>query len=273
MSDTRAQVQKINSHSIYDIKILDRELKVTLKIKNRVLLEFRDCIIEKGKLGSFERILNNHRYTFIDEVCVFKTIKKETKFLKSIEEIPFINNHFISMDLETRTIDNIMSPYAVSIYDGKELKSLYLTDYTNSDAMLKEAINYIMKPKYNNSKVYLHNFSFFDGIFLVRILSELSSTNIKPIIRDGRIIDLKFSFKAYDNKNMTHLYFRDSYLLLPSSIAKLAINFKVETKGVFPYEFVNNKNIPLDYRGSIPNKNFYSEISELEYSKLKGLGV
>lgn len=273
MSDTRAQVQKTNSHSIYDIEILDKELKVTLKIKDRVILEFRDIIIEKGKLGSFERILNNHRYTFIDEVCVFKTIKKETKFLKSIEETPFINNNFITMDLETRTIDNIMSPYAVSIYDGTELKSLYLTDYANSDAMLKEAINYIMKPKYNNSKVYLHNFSFFDGIFLVRILSELSSTNIKPIIRDGRIIDLKFSFKAYENKNLTHLYFRDSYLLLPSSLEKLAINFKVETKGVFPYEFVNNKNISLDYKGSIPNKKFYSEISELEYSKLKSLGL
>jgi len=56
--------------------------------------------------------------------------------------------------------------------------------------MLRSAIKYLMKPKYNNYRIYIHNFSFFDAIFLLRILSELTHINIKPIIRDGRIIDL-----------------------------------------------------------------------------------
>ena len=40
--------------------------------------------------------------------------------------------------------------------------------------------------------------------------------------------------------------FRDSYLMLPTSLAKLAKQFKVVNKGIFPYKFVNdrfNKNI------------------------------
>jgi DNA polymerase type B, organellar and viral len=125
-----------------------------------------------------------------------------------------------------------------------------------------------MEPKYNNYRIYIHNFSFFDAIFLLRILSELTNINIKPIIRDGRIIDLKFSFYIYDKSNMLNLYFRDSYLLLPSSLAKLAKNFKVENKGIFPYEFVNNKNIPLNYRGPVPAREFYPYLTIEQYKSM-----
>ena len=44
-----------------------------------------------------------------------------------------------------------------------------------------------MQRKYNGYKVYLHNFSNFDGIFLFNILTELSN-DIKPIINDGNFI-------------------------------------------------------------------------------------
>jgi hypothetical protein len=88
--------------------------------------------------------------------------------------------------------------------------------------MLTESIKFLMKRKYSGYKIYLHNFSHFDGIFLIRILSTLSD-NIKPIIRDDRIIDLKFKF---DNKYI--LYFRDLYLMSPTSLNKLAIQFNVD---------------------------------------------
>lgn len=63
------------------------------------------------------------------------------------------------MDLETNTIDGIMIPYCVSIFDGKVSKSFYLTDYKDSDQMLKASITYLMKRKYHQHKVFLHNFS------------------------------------------------------------------------------------------------------------------
>jgi hypothetical protein len=83
--------------------------------------------------------------------------------------------------------------------------------------MLTESIKFLMKRKYSGYKIYLHNFSHFDGIFLIRILSTLSD-NIKPIIRDDRIIDLKFKF---DNKYII-------YLMSPTSLNKLAIQFNVD---------------------------------------------
>jgi DNA polymerase type B, organellar and viral len=86
--------------------------------------------------------------------------------------------------------------------------------------------------------------------FLLIIISELTILPIKPIIRDGRIIELKFAFEF--NKTKLSLFFRDSYLLLPISLSKLAINFNIENKGFFPYSFVNDSNISLDYRGTVP---------------------
>lgn len=128
------------------------------------------------------------------------------------------------MDLETRSINDVMTPYCVSIFDGMSPKSFYLSDYSTSDEMLENSIIYLMKRKYDQArsgKVYLHNFSHFDGVFLLKTLSSLTET-IRPIVRDGRIIDLKVSFGGERKYN---LYFRDSYLLLPSSLAKLANKF------------------------------------------------
>jgi DNA polymerase type B, organellar and viral len=78
--------------------------------------------------------------------------------------------------------------------------------------MLKSAIRFVMKPKYHNYKIYLHNFSFFDGIFLLKILSDLTNIQIKPIVRDGRIIDLNFPF--YNGNNKINLYFNIIILFL-----------------------------------------------------------
>jgi hypothetical protein len=118
-----------------------------------------------------------------------------------------------------------------------------------------------MRRKYHGYKVYLHNFSNFDGVFLMRILSSLCN-RLNPIIREGRIIDLRFPFGSKYS-----LYFRDSYLLLPSSLAELAINFNVENKGQFPYSFVNNSSISLLYEGIVPNIHFFNKISETEYNE------
>lgn len=116
------------------------------------------------------------------------------------------------MDLETRTLDNIIRPYCVSIYDGKTIKSFFLSDYSNSpENLILESVKYLMKRKYHTQRVYLHNFSKFDSIFMVNALHKLSSNSLKPNRRNGNLIDVKFS---YENKY--NLYFRDSYLLLPS---------------------------------------------------------
>lgn len=216
----------------------------------------------KGDLNTFTRIIGNQEYIFINGELIVKKIIKKVKFLKPINKTIYLSKDFITMDLETRIMDNgILEPYCVGIYDGKTKISFYLSDYDNSDLMLEASINYLMKRKYHNYKVYLHNFSYFDGIFLIKILSNLSN-NIRPIIRDGRLIDIRFTYG-----NDYKLYFRDSLLLLPTSLRKLALNFGVESKGIFPYAFVNNKHISLNYIGKFPRIKFFDfkNISTVDY--------
>lgn len=49
-----------------------------------------------------------------------------------------------------------------------------------------------------------------------------------------------------------NIKFKDSYLLLPASLIKLAKSFNLENKGIFPFRFVNDINIPLNYKGAVP---------------------
>jgi len=55
-------------------------------------------------------------------------------------------------------------------------------------------------------------------------------------------------------------------LLLPSSLEELALTFHNEPKGIFPYKYVNNKNISLLYEGEIPKRKYFSKLNEEKYN-------
>jgi hypothetical protein len=216
-----------------------------------------------SNLSTFKREFKGKVYYYNDEKLIFKQVERKCKFLTKVQGASHISKKFLTLDIETRTLDGLMIPYCVSIFDGTITKSFYLEDYDDSEAMLKEAIYFLMRKKYHQHKVYIHNFSHFDGVFLLGILSSLSD-NIRPIIRDGRIIDLSFEFGK--GKTKYKLYFRDSYLLLPASLRSLAINFNVINKGLYPYKFVNDAKIALNYKGAVPSIEFFDNISQIEYN-------
>lgn len=217
-------------------------------------------MMDKDNLLSFSRKLKSHTYIFINGEVVLKGVERKCKYLSTIKKDIMYSNNFITMDLETRNLNGILNPICVSIYDGKIKSSFFISDYLNTDQMLKVAIESIMKQQYKGYIVYLHNFSYFDGVFLMKILSSLN-VNIKPIIREGRLIDVRVKY----NNNKSTLYFRDSYLLLPDSLEKLATAFKVENKGLFPYKFVDINE--LNYIGSVPDIKYFKEISIESYNQ------
>jgi len=160
------------------------------------------------------------------------------------------------MDIETLIKNGIMIPYCISWYDGENNYTYYLSNYNSSEDMIINALRDLMIKKYDNYIIYIHNLSGFDAIFLLKILNELG--NIKPIIHHGDIISIGFKFNSY---NIT---FRDSHQLLLASLRNLGKSFAVKTlKSIFPYDFVNENN--LDYIGSIPNINYFNDLSREEY--------
>ena len=116
-----------------------------------------------------------------------------------------------------------------------------------------------MVRKYDKHKIYVHNLSNFDGVFILKILASLPFTNIKPIMRDGKIIDIQLSYGRGYN-----IYFRDSLLFLPASLDKLAKSFNVTNKGIFPYDFANV--VDLAYIGATPDIKYFYNITLNEYN-------
>ena len=156
-----------------------------------------------------------------------------------------------------------MKVISCCIYDGDNKLSFYLSDYKSSDDLLRNAIKSLTIEKYNNYKVYIHNLSSFDGIFLLRILATMDNTKLIPIIKDDKMIALTLKF---GNKNK--ITFHDSMLMLPSSLDKLSKSFNVDNgKIIFPiYWLLNTLEFNINYIGNVPDIKFFKGISISEYN-------
>jgi hypothetical protein len=205
----------------------------------------------------FERSFKNKSIILKEGKEVLQTEEIDTKFIGSIKKEGKPNKKIITMDLETRVLDDKLSPICVSIYDGKNKSTLWVGDFISSEAMLEESIRSILIRKYRGYKIYLHNFSYFDGVFLLKVLGQMSGIKITPLLRDDRIlrIVIQFDLKGAVYRNSVTIY--DSLLLLPVSLEKLAKTFNCEAKGMFPLKFVNNPAVPLDYCGEVPGLEYH----------------
>jgi hypothetical protein len=256
-------ISKSNSSLIYKVTKFNNYNLIELLHNNKIILKFKDMLKDLNNLSTFTRIVNNQEYYFKNGLLMIKILIKKMKILTSIKPNKNINEKFITLDIETRIIDNIKTPYYICIFDGIKAYSFYLTDFNNPEDIIENAIFSLMKSKYNGYKVYIHNLSNFDGVFLLNILASFcpdSNFNLDPIINNGNFINLKLNFDKYN------FYFRDSYLLLPLSLRDLAKAFNVEAKGHFPFKFVNENT--LDYVGLTPDISFYEDISNIECNKL-----
>lgn len=245
-----------NGYSKFIVKINGSERTISYLVQDKTVLKFKDLIIDDS---SFIRVINNNKYHFKNGILILKERKLYLRKISKTKKhsTPKLDK-FLTMDLETRSINGTMEVFAVSIYDGSNISFFYLSDYQNSEDLLINSIGSLMVSKYHGYRVYLHNLSHFDGIFLLRILSSLTPSN-NIIIRDHDIIEIKFTFRNYS------IYFRDSLLLLPSSLRKLAVAFNVEDKGVFPYTFVNEA--PLSYKGPVPEFKYFDKITVEQYKE------
>ena len=269
---TIATIKRYDSNLIYEAHIFrDVHIVNAYNEKHKVLFSFRDTLLDKNNLNSFKREFKNRTIIYMNGVQYWLSDKKECKFILPIKKHNKNTQKFLTMDIETRKIDNNMEPVCISFFDGKFIKSFYLTEYSNSNEMLSDALKAIMTPKYHGFKVYIHNFSYFDSVFLLKNLVPLCS-KMNPIIRDNRFIKLD---AYYENKTSTkgekltknYVTFIDSFNLLPASLEDLGKNFNVENKSIFPYQFINNKNVSLNFVGDVPALNYF--IKAVHFKNIK----
>jgi DNA polymerase elongation subunit (family B) len=241
--------------------------QVVIKYLDQVVLEFKDYP-ENGSPVNFSRKVKNTEYVFRDGVPV---ITMETKKFNSI--VPQLGaksmfTNILTFDIETRTLDGVMTPYCICYHDGKRTGYYWLTKFASVDAMVEAFIRLLLdKNQYNNHIVYAHNFSKFDGIFilkpLIKVCSELKY-KVDIIKKESDIINIKITGHGFN------LTLRDSLLLLPAPLRDLSRSFGLpldQQKGIFPYAFVNLPDISLDYKGPVPEFKYFSNITLDQYNE------
>lgn len=240
-----------NTLILLEITTIDKQQVNRIKyIRNgQIIYNWTDTVIG---LSNVVREIGKSVYYYENGELVLIKIEKKSKAMEITKTRKKINNKIITMDLETILIDNVHTPYLLSWFDGNITKSYFINDLDpvtinyNILKMVNSAMDDICIKKYRNYKIYFHNFSKFDGYFLIKYLAKIGTCD--PIIHKGKILSVKF---AYNNYNVT---FKDSYLLLPSSLRKLCESFVVESaKGIFPYALMD-----IDYIGVVPDYKLFS---------------
>lgn len=118
-----------------------------------------------------------------------------------------------------------------------------------------------MNPKLDGYTFYAHNLGRFDAIFIIKSLVTNKNIKLSPVWKDNSIVYLVI------NLNKIKFTLLDSLQLISGSLENILKSFDCDNqKGYFPYSFVNNNN--LYSIGPKPSKNYFNNISELEYNSI-----
>lgn len=92
-----------------------------------------------------------------------------------------IDDKFLTLDIETQVLDKTISPIMIDIYNGLDHFNYFISDFNSVDEMMNTALIKLIDPKYHNHKIYVHNLSNFDGIFILKYLLRLRYNKRKVV--------------------------------------------------------------------------------------------
>lgn len=177
-----------------------------------------------------------------------------------------LSKKIITLDIETFIYNNLHIPYCISLFfkEGKLSRSksfisnpisFDLNGEIENNKLFDDLFKYLFTSQFHEHIIYIHNSSSFDMIFLLKKMIPYV-INVKPIIKDNKFINLEVYYEI--NKKTYKIIFRDSYLLLPSSLSKLSKAFNNDNiKGIFPYNFISLNN--LLYEGIVPDYIYFDQ--------------
>jgi hypothetical protein len=214
------------------------------------------------ELGSdiFKREIKKSTIYFMDGVVVLrKQILPAKPFTNLKVENKKIDN-FLTMDIETITKNNKLKPYLITSYDGINFITSYGQD---ENALFRVFFDQLLsKTKIGVTKIYAHNLSGFDGIFMMKHL--LNYGKVEPLLFNGKLITIKVKINILGHIGKT-IIFKDSMLLLPLSLRKLCKAFSIEVpKGHFPFKLTT-----IFYTGVLPRFEHWTGLSLSEYGLIK----
>jgi hypothetical protein len=160
------------------------------------------------------------------------------------------------MDIETIKLNGKLVPYAICAFNGKNTITAF---NSNLDKLFYTFIKKLLTLSTNKTlTVYAHNFSSFDGIFLLKHLVKFGE--VKPLLFNGKLISIQVKILTEIDElkdfNGITIMFKDSYLLLPVALRNLAKLFNTsENKGIFPF-LLND----INYSGVFPKFEYFKDL-------------
>jgi len=160
---TKIHVEVKNKQNNYIVEIkgiiynnkeyIIRKVSVVNKIFKNPSHEFIDVI--ENSLNTFTRIINDQLIVYKNNELVYTQNRHKTSYFTKVKKCHSVSTNFITMDLETKSINGKLEPYCICIFDGKKSYSFYITDFSSSDEMVKSALKFLMKRKYFGYIIYL----------------------------------------------------------------------------------------------------------------------
>lgn len=244
----------------YEIDVSLDGLTNRVTIQGPIDLKWTDT---KVSSDIFKREIGKYvLYFMAGELVLRKKVLNAKPFTKlSIDNS--INSNFITLDIETITVNSKVTPYLICAYNGKDYITSYADKSLNQKTLFTIFINQLLTffDKANTITVYAHNLSGFDGIFLMKHL--LSFGKVDPLLFNGKLMSIKIKLTVKGHKGKT-IIFKDSYLLLPLALRKLCEAFNIVTsKGYFPFKLTD-----ILYKGVFPKIEYWAGISSSEYDIL-----
>ena len=160
-------------------------------------------------------------------------------------------------DIETFELNNKIIPYCICLYIKNNFKYFY---YTEKVDIVMKSIEFLLINTKKNEKsvIYVHNLNF-DGMLIIESVSKNSSIKINSVIKENNIYSIDIE------KNDRIVTFKCSYKILPVSLKKIAQDFKLPNKLIFPYKFSSIENI--FYIGKKPCEEYFN--SKEDYKNIK----
>lgn len=175
----------------------------------------------------------------------------------------------VTADLESLVNkDGSNSVYMAAWFNGKTFKVYDITDYNMNSNKMLSAFWFDLINMNQGKFAYFHNWAGYDCILSLSALVNLPNFKFEPVINDGQVISIKIKFN-----NKLLLTIIDSIKILPSSLAKLAKDWKVGTqKDHFPHYF-NPLELygSLNWEGALPAYEYFEpkRTTNLDYQEME----
>ncbi len=239
--------------------------KVFSALSGVLYLEAKDNILDKKTftrtIGKSSFTINYNQIVKVSSMKVLFPIKNLIRPFKASS-----NPKIGTLDLETYVdIDGYSKVYAIGFFTNLEVnkgenpKTFYVNEEKNSSSIVLNCIDYMLTNKYNDYTFYTHNFGGYDGIFLLKILTEYNQSvgfdyyKLSPLFRDNKLLKLEITLDIKSGYSTNKIVLIDSYNLLSNRLEDLSHSFGLDVvKGSFPHTFVTRDT--LFYKGNTPSK-------------------